>query len=485
MSVALLDIVEHLPGQRLVLQGQASGSRLAKLSEACRGLGAELAAGARGLLQGVKLRRATLRERVESAGVVALLLVCGALLLLAAALALVGLVLVFVLYVMGAWLAAWWWVREAARAVARRSGDESALRTTITRLVGTRGSCVLTLLSGRVVEVALSSERPLRALIEQQAGGPCLLALVLSGAEDERIEISFSVRDVDDEAEAVDLCLRLARALGLQSYLADRYALLGVTLDCFAAPAETGGSHPFRGLAVEPRVLPIPAIDQLPSYDNPRPPAGFRPPPRELGPFEPGRWAGGRFSIERFEPGRIVEVKATPRLRPLRVLQAQLIAALVSVATLLTVTAPIALAQGSIALRAPDGRSTLLHVFGVLTAGSVACGLLASLSLWWTRFGRCERLFDWRTRELTIRDDERANAIPFAEVHQVVLLERCRGRRSFVVELLCKGHAPLRLLEVDAALGDEQAYLPALSFTVELARALDKPWRCVAAPSSW
>jgi hypothetical protein len=54
-------------------------------------------------------------------------------------------------------------------------------------------------------------------------------------------------------------------------------------------------------------------------------------------------------------------------------------------------------------------------------------------------------------------------------------------RRRYVLEVELAEAAPLRIYE-SAPGSDEQGCRAALALTVELARALRIPWRCVAAP---
>src|SRR5688500_11567444 len=116
---AELEIVEDVPGERLVLVQRESASRLHAFARSMREGWVSFRDGFAGLLKEITQRPRSVVDFTRSLGLSLLVVALFALVLLAVSMAAIGVVLVFVLYVIGVWLVAWWLVRATAYRVAR------------------------------------------------------------------------------------------------------------------------------------------------------------------------------------------------------------------------------------------------------------------------------------------------------------------------------------------------------------------------------
>jgi len=233
-------------------------------------VGDELAAGLKGardtaasFARELYQRPRSLSGLLGSLAMVAVAVVLVALILLAVLASLVGVVLVVVLYAIGVWVVAWLLVREVARRVSNRRrafpGQPRVRRLSLRRDVGEL-HCELA--SGPYA-ARLASLVDVRAVVELAPPAACQIALSFATTSNsERVDLHFSVAKIDREEEAAELCLRIARVVGLQAYAADRHRLLGLELDFLRTLPGQQAAHPFRAHAAEPRYRAVPAADE-------------------------------------------------------------------------------------------------------------------------------------------------------------------------------------------------------------------------------
>jgi hypothetical protein len=434
----------------------------------------------------LKLREASRSPRDFFAflGVSLLLLLCVALLLFAGYLAVIGLGLVLVVYEFGVWLVAWWVVRETARVAVHTPPSLPRQQHQLQSLALRRDREELRWEtqegSGTVAFHELAG---FRLRIETHPGASCRLTAELrTRKKGTRHTLQFSVARLDREEEGVDLCFRMARVLGWSAYTAGRHPLQGLELDFSPGPITDNGAHPFRIQAPSER-HPVPAREHSTEDWSVALAPGFREPDAPLLPFAPPPEGTAPFTVHPWKPGTLVGFSAAPTFRPWRVLAGQAAAALVGVMLVLGVLGLWALAARETIAFVPwsSPRKSPAQVLALLASLSSGAGLFMTFPLWWKRSGRVDATFSWEDRHLTFSDDRGSSRLPFDQLAQLVLHEVDADRRRYVLEVELAEAAPLRIYE-SAPGSDEQGCRAALALTVELARALRIPWRCVAAP---
>lgn len=483
MNPCDLEILEDDHGERLELARPGAPSSRGRLRGWLREATISLERW-RGALA-LKLREASRSPRDFFAflGVSLLLLLCTALLLFAGYLAVIGLGLVLVLYEFGVWLVAWWVVRETARIAVHKPPSLPRQQHQLQRLALRRDRAELrweTLEGSRTV--AFHELSGLRMRIETHPGASCRLTAELrTRQKGTRHTLQFSVTRLDREEEGADFCFRVARVLGWSAYTAERHPLQGLELDFSPGPIADNSAHPFRIQAASER-HPVPAREHSTEDWSVALAPGFREPDAPLLPFTPPPGGSAPFTVRSWKPGTLIHLAAAPTFRPWRVLAGQAAAALVGAMLVLGVLGLWALAARKAVVFVPwsSPRKSPAQVLALLTSLSSGAGFIMTFPLWWKRSGGVDALFSWEDRHLTFSDDRGSSQLPFDQLAQLVLHEVDADRHRYVLEVELADAAPLRIYE-SATASDDQGCQTALALTVELARALRIPWRCIAA----
>jgi hypothetical protein len=477
-----LEIVEDVPGERLVLVQREGASRLHAFAHSMRESWVSFRDGFAGLLKEIMQQPKSVVDLTRSLGLSLLVVALVALVLLALSAAAIGVVLVFVLYVIGVWLVAWWLVRAAAYHVARVRLALPSRPALVRRLEVRRDEGRIAWRSGvGSRSLAFDAVSSVHAIIETRPGTACDITLGLGLRDGERTSLHLAVAGVDREGEGADVCFRLATVLGWQGYAASRHRLLGLELELVPAAPEARSAHPFRAYAAEPRyrVIPVPASeDDLGDVA----PAKFQEPIERPPRFEPSSVETGGSRVRPWRPGALVRLDVDPRHRTGRALLGHVVGTVVGCAVTLSVMLILNLAEGTapLTMRGADGRHTLAGVLGILTGASAVLGWVAAIPLWWRRFGRSEVIFDWTAKTVTFRDDEGSKDAPLGAVQQLVLHETGTEARRYTLQALFADRPPVVIWESEAKRDVLDAHAPPLALTIELARALGIPWRCVA-----
>lgn len=467
-----LTILEDLPGERLVLGVPGRPPLGERVRETLR-----------------EWRRTIQREWAEALlsprhfvgllGALLLLLLCGALILFACVLVVIALGLIVLLFEIGVWMVAWWLVWAAAKYVIIGRLQPPKTHRNLRRFSANQeGQTLRWEAAGETRAVGFSELEGLQLQVEPNPGGNSSLTLEIRAKEGHH-QLRFSALRLDREEESLDLLFRLARILRWPSYTAERQQLQGLRIALFPAPLSGASAHPFRDHAAEEERHPVPSREYSAEDWSIAPIPGFREPSPPLPAFVPPR--KGFYKVPRWEPGTGVKIEVTPSFRPRRILAGQAAAALVGAAIVAGVVLLGAAPQGQIVFRGDDHRHTVTYVFALLAAVSCAFGWLLTFGLWWKRVGRVDAEFSWEGKTLNYRSDESAEPIPFSKITQITLHELKTPHR-YIIDAQVKDRAPLRIYE--SRHEGDGGHLPPLCFTVDLARALGVPWRCIAAPET-
>jgi len=269
------------------------------------------------------------------------------------------------------------------------------------------------------------------------------------------IDLPMTVRNIDTQAKAVDLALRIGAAMGLTGYRVTRCTprSIRVQLQRDGTPLPARDDDPSYELAHDESVVPLPDYQIAP----------FRPETYK-GPFRLVTWEpGGLVRFERPGPSRLAHVVASVLAGALGHLGGILVA---------VVSSPIGLTHHPMS----DWRVWVMTALGLV-------GGWVGLHLYW---GDIRIEIDWGTRTFTRCDGLGRWEREFGEVAEVLL----RGRSTAVQPrgipkwAYCWCEVILHVGFVDLAIpstrfrGDPEApYEMMLPMAVDLAKAMGIPWR--------
>jgi hypothetical protein len=457
-----LQLVADVPGERLVLAAPPG------VIDELRGIMVSGWRTAVSFGREIRGRPRTARGLLGSFVMVLVAVTLAALVLLACVMAVVGVGLVVVLYAIGVWLVAWLVVPLVARWVID-TRSRGGTRTRLRQLSFENGAVSWD--GGRRSFASLTG---LRVSIRPRTGAPSDLVLLLLAPAETASRLHFSVANVDREQEVFDLCMRIARVLGWQAFATSRDRLQGIEIELRpSAPPER--AHPFRSYAAAPRFFAIGERSATATDWTAAAPSGFREPAEPAPAFAPSsiESAGARVTI--WKPGESVELRAGRSVGVARIGLALVVATLVAVALPVSVLVMINAVGGQRLLETHQGgRLSFAGVLSMFTRFSAGAGAILALVLAIRRSGRKTSTFDWRSRELTFRDDDGRHRIAFDEIVELVLTET--ADRRYALSATLETRASRSLLESEPG-GAHGAYL---SLMIELARGLGVAWRCVS-----
>jgi hypothetical protein len=393
---------------------------------------------------------------------------CGALLAFAGALALFGVFLVGVLIHVGTLLVAWWLVRAAVK-----RASTPPLQVVLDRDLDlldcdrARGRIRLRAAVGDLT-IPTDAVRSVRLMSEPASSGIRGLCLSIDAdGFDAPLVTRFTVDGVDFELEVDDLTCRIGRAIGLDTMEPLTDPLFGLELWRARGPARPGvEAHPFRAPAVHRRA--IPEVEGPADYDPQLPSKGFEEPVRALSPLSAGSVDDEACRLDHWEPGAAVHLALHPAKPSARHALRGLVAGL---ATAVGLTATVG-ALGAMLHLADTGLGDHTRTFAIVTAVSGLLGWISSLHLAWRPRGGMKARLHWPSRLLTLETDGATEHLPFASFEGLLL----RVGPRWTLELYCKQRRPVLLWHGTADPDDPDA--PPLRLLIELARALDLPWRC-------
>lgn len=330
---------------------------------------------------------------------------------------------------------------------------------------------------GRTLIVPLTSIRGITATLPAAKQGrlPIELQFHPQGAAQrgngERLQLD--VEHLDQRPEALDLLFRIARVIGLQSYVVQESTLRTMKLKLLRSGPETKGTiaaNREEDELAEGKQLSIPAANEPARYDLDLAPVGQAASPPKVPPFSLNDLKGQveLMQITTWEPGRRLHI-----LRP----------GLPSVVW--RILGFIGALSGAIVggfLLAPQ----LPNPGWVTCLVSGIVGGIVALVLGAWIFREREVIFDWNNGQCWWREARWEHQLPFEEITACVLrgttVTRTRNDSTSIEYrtdvLLETVYRTVLVIGTDGSSSDpDKPYRALVSFTANLADALHVPWR--------
>ncbi len=309
--------------------------------------------------------------------------------------------------------------------------------------------------------------RAIKFEIGAEGGGPLAINLHLRFDDDAKgrsVQIPLCVKDLNRRPEAMDLLFRIARIGGWQGYRVLRSDPRNLDIELLRKADPTTNAQS------------VPTMIERARYETDVAVARFQEPELTVALFKPEHlkvlW--GVFPVTDWRPGDKVRlfIPAIPR------------SGIITGAVIGAIAGGVA---GFLGSEIANFKVLARWCFGVL--GAAIGGLGAGIGMRFA-FPEREHVFDWAAGQATFRRAEKARVVPLTEIQGVLL----RGQKAmhterhdkhdhsytaYWCELIVVLPGPdVTLVTTDESRDDpDPPYRLSLSMAVELARALNVPWR--------